>query len=78
MSVFSRQVTLIAMLFLFSSTFTGLNAASAATCPPLDVDGKTVANLFMGKSKIEIKRVDYPKSGVLDPQPILGMGSDNY
>jgi len=62
-----KQISLVAVLIVFSSIFSGLNQASAATCPPLDIDGKTVANLFLGKSKIEIKRVDYPKSGVLDP-----------
>lgn len=67
MSINRKQISSIAVLILFSSIFIGLNQASAATCPPLDVDGKTVANLFLGKSKIEIKRVDYPKSGVLDP-----------
>lgn len=58
---------LISSLILVSSVFTGSSASSAASCPPTDIDGKTVANLFMGKVKTEIKRVDYPKSGVLDP-----------
>ena len=67
MAIIRRQISLITLLSVISSIFIGLNQASAATCPPLDVDGKTVANLFIGKSKIGIKRVDYPKSGVLDP-----------
>lgn len=65
---------LISSLILVSSVFTGSSASSAASCPPTDIDGKTVATLNMGKSKVEIKRVDYPKSGELDPprSPLFG------
>jgi hypothetical protein len=59
--------SLIALVLLIATTCIGISSASAAKCPPTDIDGKTVANLFMGKSKVEIKRVDYPKSGALDP-----------
>jgi hypothetical protein len=55
------------IVLLMLTSWIGISPASAAKCPPTDVDGKTVANLFMGKSKVEIKRVDYPKSGVLNP-----------
>lgn len=58
---------LISLLISLSFLFTGANPAAAASCPPLDIDGKTVANLSVGKTKVEIKRVDYPKSGALDP-----------
>ena len=51
----------------FSSLIFGVTSAQAAKCPPSNQDGKTVAKLTMGKSNVEIKRVDYPKSGVLDP-----------
>jgi hypothetical protein len=54
------------VLFVLT-TWVGVSPAAAAKCPPTDNDGKTVANLFMGKSKVEIKRVDYPKSGALVP-----------
>lgn len=64
-----RKLTayLTTFIFVFLALWVGVLPASAAKCPPTDIDGKTVANLFMGKSKVEIKRVDYPKSGVLDP-----------
>ena len=59
--------TLITLALLIVTTCFGVTPASAAKCPPTDIDGKTVGKLFMGKSKVEIKRVDYPKSGALDP-----------
>jgi hypothetical protein len=59
--------SLITFILVILTSGVGSLPASAAKCPPTDIDGKTVANLFMGKSKVEIKRVDYPKSGVLDP-----------
>lgn len=58
---------LTTFIFVFLALWVEVIPATAAKCPPTDIDGKTVANLFMGKSKVEIKRVDYPKSGVLDP-----------
>jgi hypothetical protein len=58
---------LTTFIFVSLALWVGVLPASAAKCPPTDIDGKTVANLFMGKSKVEIKRVDYPKSGELDP-----------
>jgi hypothetical protein len=64
-----RKLTayLTTFIFVFLALWVGALPASAAKCPPTDMDGKTVANLFVGKSKVEIKRVDYPKSGALDP-----------
>ncbi len=61
-----RVLITVIILFISSAVF-GVNSANAAKCPPTNQDGKTVAKLAMGKSKVEIKRVDYPKSGVLDP-----------
>lgn len=58
---------MIAFMLVILTTCFGVLPASASKCPPTDIDGKTVASLFMGKSKTEIKRVDYPKSGALDP-----------
>lgn len=56
----------VLILLIITTSFV-ISPAQAAKCPPTDIDGKTVANLYLGKSKVEIKRVDYPKSGVLDP-----------
>lgn len=61
------KTSLLSIAILLTTLIIGTTSASAATCPPTNQDGKTVANLIMGKSKVEIKRVDYPKSGVLDP-----------
>lgn len=61
------KISIVAFTLFILTTWVGVLPASAAKCPPTNIDGKTVANLFMGKSKVEIKRVDYPKSGVLDP-----------
>ena len=65
----SRKIiaALTVLLLSLSVSIFGAGTATAAKCPPTNQDGKTVGNLIMGKSKVEIKRVDYPKSGVLDP-----------
>lgn len=57
----------VVIIVLVTTSLIGLSPASAAKCPPTNIDGKTIGNLLMGKSKVEIKRVDYPKSGALDP-----------
>jgi hypothetical protein len=44
---------------------TGLAPSKACANP--DQDGKTVGKISVGKSAVDIKRIDYPKSGVLDP-----------
>lgn len=61
------QTALTVLVVVCSNLLFGTSPAQAAKCPPTNLDGKTVANLTMGKTKVEIKRVDYPKSGVLDP-----------
>lgn len=61
------RVLAISIALVLSSLTSSLVSAQAASCPATNLDGKTVANIAMGKTKVEVKRVDYPKSGVLDP-----------
>lgn len=61
------KVSLLSILILLSSILVGVSPVAAASCPPTNVDGKTVANVILGDLKVAVKRVDYPKSGALDP-----------
>lgn len=42
-------------------------SANAANCPDPKKDGKTIGNVVVGKVKVDVKYIDYPASGVLDP-----------
>lgn len=63
-----RKSFRLLLVLLISLSLSGVgSSAHAVVCPPTNLDGNTVASISIGKTAVPIKRVDYPKSGVLDP-----------
>lgn len=67
MNLFKLRSLLIVIALMVSSLFGFSQSAYAAKCPPTNKDGKTIGYIEVGKTKVDVKYVDYPKSGVLDP-----------
>lgn len=59
---FSLALSLIANLLFFISP-----SANAAKCTDPKKDGKTIGKVIAGKTQVDIKYVDYPEGGVLNP-----------
>ena len=63
-----RFAGLTISLALISNLLIGFaTPASAAVCPDPKKDGKTIAKVKVGKLSVDVKYVDYPAAGVMDP-----------
>lgn len=63
-----RFFGLSVILALISNLFIGFSTqAGAAVCPDPKKDGKTIAKVKVEKLTVDVKYVDYPAAGVMDP-----------
>lgn len=65
-----RVFASISSLALAVSVLLGVTAPAAsavAVCPPAANDGKTIGKIVVKGTSIDVKRVNYPKGGELDP-----------
>lgn len=63
-----RTLGLAAAAGVFLTSFAALApTASAAKCPPSNLDGKTIGAIKVGSLSVPVKSITYPVSGVMDP-----------
>ena len=61
------KVLMLAVALSFSSLVGMSVNANAAACPDPKKDGKTIGKVIVGKTNVDIKYVDYPAGGVMNP-----------
>lgn len=57
----------VAVALISNLLFVVAPSANAASCPDPKKDGKTIGKVVVGKVNVDVKYVDYPAAGVLDP-----------
>jgi hypothetical protein len=64
MKLVGSALSLVLVATLFTN---GMSAAHAASCPPANRDGKTIGQLAVGGTRINVKPITYPKAGTMLP-----------
>jgi len=59
--------SILVFAFALTSLITLSNSATAAPCPNPNADGKTIGKILVGKTAVDVKYVDYPAGGALNP-----------